>query len=287
MKNIIFALVLCLLSISCGKQDEEKPAPVSLTQPKPGKYPEAKAPEIAPDFRWNFSYKKTYIYSWEQENEQETDMGAGKQKYSASGNGILQIKSHGDNTADIILKDIKLKMVFDETAGGKSEPVEQTPTPVVIQGVKDDGTGSIGSSEQEAFLKLLFPLPNKSLKAGESVDMPAQMPFNSSMQVKGKSHITLVRYVNIGSRTCAQLEADIDISELKVPKELKGEYSCSVRAKSVFYFDVLNRCFVNGTISSITTILVDAPPEDTKQPERIRMSMFVKGVVSISLKGTE
>jgi hypothetical protein len=293
---ILSAVALCLLAISCGKKDEGKPATLSLKQPEIQGYPEAKAPDIAPDFRWNFSYKKTYIYSWEQENDQELDTGAGKQKYSVSGTGMLRVKSHGDNTADLVLQDIRLKMAFDEAFGGKREPVEQNPPPVVMQNIKDNGTGLTGNSEQETFLKLLFPFPDKSLNVGESVDMPAQMSFKAmdlALQVKGRSRITLVRYVKIGSRTCAQLESDADISELKVPEELKGENSCVIKAKSVCYFDIINRCFIEGTIASTTKIAIDAPViksdklSGAQQPERAKMAMFINGIISISLKGTE
>mgnify|MGYP006293104849 CR=1 FL=1 len=139
--------------------------------------------------------------------------------------------------------------------------MEQQAPPLVMQGLKEDGTGSIGNSSQDMLLKMLFPLPPDSLQVGESVDIPARMPFNamgSPLEVNGRSRIALTRYVQAGNRTCAQLDVDIDISELDVPEELDGEYQCTVKGRSRFFFDVNSRSFVSGTIAMLMQNTVKA-----------------------------
>jgi len=168
--------------------------------------------------------------------------------------------------------------------------------PIVVQGMKEDGSGSFGDTSQDMFLKMLFPLPTKALKVGESVDVPAQRPFNvmgSLLQVKGRFRITLRRYVKMGTRTCAQLDIDTDISDLKVPSELKGEYKCSAKGTAVLYFDVANRSFVSGTIALIIQLSVDSPRPEMKisgedapdnMPKRSKMSMASDNLVRVTLQ---
>jgi hypothetical protein len=212
-----------------------------------------------------------------------------------SAKGALLIKSQGDGTAELVLKD--MKMIMKMNIGGDEEPktVEQAMPPSVVQGMKEDGSGSFGNSSQDMLLKMLFPLPTKSLKVGDSVDVPAQMPFNamgSLLQVKGRSRITLSRYVKIGRRTCAQLDVDTDISELKVPSELKGEYKCSTKGTSVFYFDVANRSFVSGIIALMMQFSIDAPMPQMKMsgkdapdmPKRAKMAMTSDNLIRVKLK---
>ncbi|GAG75554.1 unnamed protein product, partial [marine sediment metagenome] len=114
-----------------------------------------------------------------------------------------------------------------------------------------------------------IPLPSKTLNVGEAVDVPTQMPFNamgSRLYVKGRLRITLRRYVKIADRTCAQFDVDIDISDLKVPPELEGEYRCSTKGASVFYFDVSKRRFVSGTTAVQAGLSIDAPAPKIKIP---------------------
>jgi len=263
------------------------------------KYKDTEAPAAAVVFRWDFSNKSVHTYSYEQEVRIMQDMGGFEkdpheiqQKMSAK--GTLSINSQGDGTADLVLKDMKMIMEMDLESEEEPKPMEQTIPPIVLQGMKEDGSGSFSDSSQEMFLKMLFPLPTVTVQVGESVDVPAQMPFNamgSLLYVKGRSRITLTRYVKIGQRTCAQLDVDIDISDLKVPAELVGEYECSTKGAAVFYFDVTNRCFVSGTTAILMHLSIDAPmpemniPEEEmpQMPERLQMSMMSDNLIRVSL----
>jgi hypothetical protein len=261
----------------------------------------SKPPPAAPIFRWDFSNPKVvHTYSYEQEARSKTETGrsfggkSGAMGQEMSAKGLLLIKSQGDSTADLVLKDMKMSMKVDV---GNDEPktLEQQMPPLVVQGMKEDGSGSFGNSSQDMLLKMLFPLPSQSLKVGESVDVPAQMQFNamgSMLNVTGKSRITLTQYVEIDGRSCAQLDVDTDISKLKEPTELKGEYKCSTKGTSVFYFDIADRFFVSGTIALIMQFSIDAPMpqmnipgEDTSDmPKRSKMSMVSDNLIKVKLK---
>jgi len=265
------------------------------------KHKETVAPLAAPVFRWDFSRAEVvHTYRFEQEVRSKTDMGSsfdgksGRIEEEMSATGVLLIKSQGDSTATLVLKDMKTSMKRNMGAAGPKTVEEQMP-PIVVQGMKDDGTGSFGNSFQDPVLKMLFPLPTKPVMIGESVDIPAQMPFNvmgSILPVTGCLRITLTRYVKIGKHTCAQLDVDTDILKLKVPTELKGEYKCSLKGPSVFYFDVESRSFVSGAIAMLMQISIDAPMPQMKisgkdapdMPERIKGSMTIDNPIRVKLK---
>ncbi|MDM8526344.1 hypothetical protein QUF80_23440 [Desulfococcaceae bacterium HSG8] len=309
---IILALSVTMLCVSCSPEqaDNEKAYHKAennlkgnsrfLSEIEKEKYKKTDPPSTDPVFRWDFSTTKNlYTYIYEQEIQSKTDMGSlgGKSadmEQEMSAKGVLLVKSQGDSTAELVLRDMKMKMKMDI---GKDEPktMEQEMPPFVMQGMKEDGTGPFGNSSQDMLLRMLFPLPPKPIKIGESVDVPAQMPFNamgSLLQVTGHSRITLTRYVKTGGRTCAQLDVDTDISHLKVPTELKGEYKCSSKGTSVFYFDVASRSFVAGTIALIMQLSIDAPMPQMKisgentpdMPKRSKMSMMSDNLIRVKLK---
>jgi hypothetical protein len=250
-------------------------------------FKKAEPPSAAPVFLLDFSKDKVvHTYSYQQEVRIKTDMG---QEMSAK--GLLLIKSQGDSTAELVLKDMKISMKSED----EPKTMEQQMPPFAVQGMKEDGSGSFGNSSQDMVLKMLFPLPPKPIKVGESVDVPAQMPFDamgSVLNATGRSRITLTQYVTIDGRTCAQLDVDTDISKLEVPSELKGEYRCSTKGTSVFYFDVADRSFVSGTIALIMQFSIDAPMpqmnipgEDTSDmPKRSKMSMGSDNLIKVKLK---
>lgn len=311
--SILVVLVLFALCVSCSEKPEE-PEEVRfnvesnlegtssfLKDIDKLKHKATNPPSTSPIFRWDFSKANViHTYAYKQEVRSKTDMGrsfggkSGDMKQEMTAKGLLLIKSQGDSTAELVLKDIKTSMKMDR---GEDEPkiMEQKMPPFVVQGMKEDGSGSFGNSSQDMLLKMLFPLPPKSIKVGESIDVPAQMPFNamgSMLQVTGRSRITLTRYVKIGDKTCVQLDVDTDISKLKVPAELKGEYKCSTKGTSVFYFDIANRSFVSGTIAMIMQFTIDAPMpqmnipgEDTSDmPKRSKMSMVSDNFIKVKLK---
>jgi hypothetical protein len=297
---ILSAMSLCFTSCT-AEPDTSEEAPEFAKEVTKEKYKETNQPSEPPVFRWDFSKADVaHTYSYEQEVRSRTDMGSsfggksGDMGQEMSAKGILLIKSQGDSTADMVLKDIKMSMKIDMGEDGP-KTMEQKMPPFVVQGMKEDGSGSFGSSYQDMLLKMLFLLPLKPLKVGESVDVPAQMPFNamgSMLQVNGRSRITLTRYVKIGKRTCAQLDVDTDISKLKVPSELKGEYKCSTKGTSVFYFDVANRSFVSGIIALTMQFSIDAPMPQMKvsgedapdMPKKSKMSMTSDNLIRVKLK---
>jgi hypothetical protein len=301
-KGLVMLFILSLSTASCAeKMDGKGDASQFAKLVNKEQYKEVAAPMAVPVFKWDFGNQDVRSYTYAQEVRAKTDMGSfpgdksdGMDQEEMSTRGALLIKSQGNGTAELVLKDMKMSAKMNAGRDKKPKAMEQTMPPSVFQGMKEDGSSSLGNSSQDMLLKMLFPLPAKSMKVGESVDVPMQMPFNamgSVLQVTGRSRITLARYVKIGKRTCAQLNVDTDVSELKVPAELKGEYKCSSKGTAVFYFDVVNRYFVSGIIADLMQFSIDAPSpkmmipgeKTTDVPERTKMSMISDNLIRVEL----
>ena len=264
-------------------------------------YPKVDPPAEAPVFLWDFSKEHVHTYAFEQENrstmatDEEIEDDSHDRGNETSVKGSLLFKSNGDKTAKLVLQDLKIstKMIMGD---GEVQTMENDGIPpMVLDGIKEDGSGPLGYSSVEMLFKIMFPLPPEPLQVGESIDIPAQIPFSaigSLLYAKGRCRITLTRYVAIGDRTCARFDVDTDISELKVPSELKGEYKCSTKGKSVFYFDVANRCIVLGTSAGMMQTGIDtsvpqmgsSEDESSGKTERSRMAMSSDDFVRLELK---
>ena len=265
-------------------------------------YKKTAPPSAAPVFRWDFSKANVvhaYEFTQEMRSSTSTSLVADSNSLVEEGmvKGIILVKGQGDSTAELVLKDVKMQI---KAVIGASDPVivEQQMPVSVLAGMKEDGSGPFENYYQDNLVKmprLLFPLPFKALNIGESLDVPAQIPFNANgtmLPVKGNSRVTLVQYVDIGGRTCAQFNVDSDISNLKVPADLEGDYKCETKVISVFYFDVASRSLVSGTVailmqSSIVAPMtqIDKPGKDASgTPHRAQWSMRSGNLIRVKLK---
>lgn len=261
-------------------------------------------PEDAVLFRWDFSGNKVYAYHFSQKVVSQnliSSFGPEKEdrvsNQNVTGDGVLSYKSGKDNTARFVLENLVLKSEMKtESADSKPKTIEMKSPPMIIQGVKEDGNLAIPSSSQTLLLKLLFPLPEKPLKVSETISVEVNMPFNamgSLLYVNGHSKITLSKFVEISGHKCAKLISNIDISKLDIPPELEGKYTVFAKGKSVFYFDLLNRKFIEGKLALLMAMDIEtkSPQVDFKNgdekstdlPETIKMAMNNDIFVSLSI----
>lgn len=261
-------------------------------------------PKEAPLLRWDFSEDHVYPYDFHQDTvtEHQIDDGFGSfqgqtNTQQMESNGRLSLKSEGNHIARFVLENLTVSMEIDLSDSGEPQTMTSQAPPFVIQGIKEDGRMQLGNSPQELLLRTLFPIPPEPLAMGESVSIPAQMPFNamgSLLQVTGHLETRLANYVLIDGKTCAKLETDIDISTLNPPEELEGDYRCQVKGKSVFYFNIEDRHFMSGKVAMLMSMRIEAPApsvdfsgeSDTdKMPSMIRMAMDSDNFISVDYIG--
>jgi hypothetical protein len=263
-------------------------------------YPSFPSPQQTPLLRWDFSGDKVYPFDFSQKmimkNEMDSMSGNENRQVTTQnmeGYGKLSLKSEGNNIARFVLEDLTVNIQISVPDSNEPKVMKSQAPPIVIQGIKEDGSMKLGNSAQELLLKTLFPLPPTPLKIGESVSIPAQMPFNamgSLLHVTGNSEIKLAGYVQINGKTCAKLQTEIDISTLNVPEEIQGSYKCQVKGRSIFYFNIEDRHFMSGRVAMLMSIRVEAPtpkmdfPQETDKgsvPEILKMAMDSDNYISV------
>jgi len=284
--------LVAVLWLIFGGGGDQKPAEKSrfLKELRKPSYPKARAPKVPPLLRWDFSGDRVCRYGFDMRinNISYSNLGGlARKRESFSIKGKMLVRSQGDRTAKLVLQNFQKTV---RAAGAPADP-EAWPT-ITISGMREDSAPNPGGALPELLLEKLFPLPPKALRVGESSTSPASMPFGvagSLFEVKGRTRTTLKGYVRIGDRTCARLDTAIDISRLDIPPEKEGEYSCSVRGASVFYFDVEDRRFVSGKVALLIVFDVDAPfpikitgEGMPKLPERLQMGAKCDSLIRIT-----
>lgn len=310
MKNNKFASLICYISLVLSFYSTHSRAEEPLT-PMPSNsifmeqidletYGSLPSPVRAPALRWDFSAGKVYQYDFSQQVVTSSDMSgmsAHKNKDESSqkmeGYGKLSLKSEGNNIARLVLEDFIMSMEINMPDSDEPKVMSSQMPPFVVQGVKDDGSMELGNSSQELFFQTLFPLPPNPLSIGESVSVPAKMPFNamgSLLHVTGTFDIKLIDYVQINGKTCAKLQTEIDISKINVPEEILGNYRCQIKGRSIFFFNIEDRHFISGKVAMLMSMRVKSPtpkmelPDGTSNedmPETITMSMDSDNLITV------
>jgi hypothetical protein len=234
-------------------------------------YPSASGPAQGRDLRWDFSSTGEYRYHYEQKQinhwnlDDSSDDSRGGDIQILEGAGALIIRSQGDHSARLIVRDLEMRMYMESgnaSEDGSEHAVTQTIPPMVIQGMQEDGSLEVCDPSQEALIKTLLPLPPSEVGTGESAVLPARIPMDvmgSRLWVEGNITVMLVGYVDIDGRTCAHLRSIVNISDLVVPEEIEGDYQCSVRGRSESFFSLETRSYVSCEAVMVMAVEMTTP----------------------------
>ena len=268
MKKLLLVLTIFILN-GCSNQNESTSTKV-----------------ISSQFKWDFSKKKKFIYSYSHIVNGTNKMGTSNitNKSQLSGNGYLNVSVKENNVADLSLSDIKMDITTFNKNGTPIDTNTQSAPATVIQNMKSDG--SFTDSNTNVLFKILLALPINNIAVGDSEAINLKMPFRvngSTLYSTGRNQLTFIGYEEIKNRNCAVLEGRIDISKLDIPKELKGKYASSTIGGAKYYFDLEDRCYVGADIHIIMDALMD--------PESKENNMFMKmksdNIIKIRLKKVE
>lgn len=249
MRNKLFGIVLLVLGI-CNSE-------IIYAQQNPLN------DEI--EFQWDFSSKRNFIYSFSQtvEGTNKTGKNGVVSNYLLSGNGYLNVRVKENNLADLSLTNLVVEMiVLDEN--GVPEMISSDEMPAtVIQDMKPNGKFTYPNAD--IVYDILFPLPSINSKIGEITKIPMQVPFNASGSIlvsKGNNELAFIGYETMEGRECAVLKGKVDVSNLEIPEELKGDYKNALSGLATYYFDLKNRYYVGADIQMLMEIMMDSKTED-------------------------
>lgn len=279
MKRIIIYLFCCFLLLNCDnkKTEEISNEEIQLKVFSDFDYKSILEKESyqridtdikSIDFRFNFQEEVETRYNYQQIDDAETKFAHNDKpmKQSVDSNCILIIKSKGDGTSDIVLKDVVAIQKID--FGMDDEEIKENkvgPNTIAIQGLNEDGFLSTCDDSQNYIFRILLPVCEKKLEYGKIEKIPLKIPFNafgSLLYVTGSINIELIEFVRVDNIECAKIYMDIDVSNVDIPEELEGTYLFSIIGKGIYYFDYNNHRFIKAKVIYFTNLYVK-----TKKPE--------------------
>lgn len=89
-----------------------------------------------------------------------------------------------------------------------------------------------------------------------------------------------IRNETLEDRECAVFEANIDMSEMDLPDEIKGKRESSFVSKGTYWFDIQNRYFIKSEIETKDNMLMDLNDDGY-------MSTESSSIIQIRFKGIE
>jgi hypothetical protein len=229
MKSILPIILLIISIIGCVNQN---------SQTNSSKDKEVKKEK----FVWGFNSKNIYTYSFEQVTNSINLWGDDIRDIDTSrviGTGELKVKSKGNDKADFVLN-----LRIEHDAFKEVNP----PQTMVIPDIDTNGQFDSKRRNSVVMFELIFPLPSKDLKIGESEKLNLEIPFNlmgSPLYVKGYNEL---KYLKDTSPNTALIKSEFKIDELDVPKEIKGEFMCSFIGNAEIEFNYKEKHFKSSQV---------------------------------------
>ena len=211
------------------------------------------------DFKWDFSKARNYIYKYFQEVDSESQMWkSGDATHSKLiGDGFIVVKSKGDKTADLSFVDLQMQMITFEDGKPKDTLSNKAPEQI-IPGMNEKG--EFKDEGINILFKILFPLPSRPLKVGETEKIPMKIPFNAygtKLWATGFNALTYEKNGELDGKKCAVIKAVIDISDLDIPEGIKGTYKMVTKGTATYYFDYINHYYLGADINLTMDVLAD------------------------------
>lgn len=170
--------------------------------------------------KWNFNDYNKLTYQYNQTMSTDVEFFPNPQKMQMTANLIVSIKDK--EFADVIFTDIKqMTLSVDSLGVYRVRDTIEMPNQVLFQDLTPEG--KIDRHIQQSNLMLartLFPITNKKMKIGDTIDLKMSMPFNmmgSNINVKGYNR---VKYTN-SDNGIEKLTSVIDISDYTIPEEIE------------------------------------------------------------------
>jgi len=267
MKKILFGLTLILLA-GCGKENKKSDSN---------------------EFVLDFNSQKKFIYTYSQTSTSETQWKKNEafQKTKSDANGQLNIRIKENNLADLSVTNLKTNLITLDDKGVAVDTMSNTTQAMVIQNMNQKG--GFENYDHNIMFDLIFPLPTKNLKIGETDKIPMQIPFNvngSKLYIKGFNEIKYSGTKVLNGTECAVLNGTIDISELEIPEELESLYESKTTGNGTYYFNLKDKYFVGADINIIMATS-SSPKTENSENNLVFGTMKNSTEITIRLKEIE
>jgi hypothetical protein len=235
--------------------------------------------------KWNFDDYEKLTYNYNQTMSTDVEFFGDNQKMLMTANLIVSIKDN--EHADVIFTDIKHITFSADTLGVyKATDTIEMPNQVLFQDLTPEG--KIDGDIQQSSLMLahtLFPITNKKMKIGETVDLKMSMPFNmmgTNLNVKGFNRVKYIK----SNDGIENLNTVIDVSEYTIPEEIEQDYICYLKGTSDFNFNSKKGIFNDGIINLNMAMGINIADTTTTE-KTAKMMMDMTTEIKLNLIKTE
>ena len=227
-------------------------------------YEQLPPPSEPVQIRWDFSDGSEYSYDLRQTAD-SVSLFPGDEPEEPKRMivvGSMEFKAQGDHVAKIVFtqnETIIEGMPDDENAKNMFKG-----RPMVVPGLKEDGTMPSAQNQQSTLFRLLFPLPGEPLEVGQTATIPFQFPvnvFGSPLSADGRAKLTLTGLVYVRGKTCAQVDYVIEVDEVELPEEIKTEFSFAMSGIGRYFFDIEAGRLVESSAAVVTSMEAELPEE--------------------------
>ncbi len=228
--------------------------------------------------QWEFDNFKKLTFSYVQTMHSKSSIMSDMSMLQEL-NGILVVHAKSPTHADVLFKELQMKMFRLDSLGDSSDVMTNIYPDMFIQDMKEDGSidGEL-DGQTELLAKVLFPALPKAIAPGDSVDLPMMVPFNimgSVIKVKGYNRVKYTGTTNESST----LNTIINVTDYTIPEDIKTKYICFLKGTSSFQFNDTKRYFTQGEI----TIHMGFGTEGEKKSDPDRLMMDMKSTIKLKL----
>lgn len=267
LTTLVAVLIVCAeVPIAIG---QSRPESAFLADVTAANYEQLPPPIEPLLLRWNFAEGSVFSYELKQIVNTRSSFSADEPERPAqmTVDATLEMKAEDDRTAKIVLSDVDTTMVVDGAEDdADTSRASHKGQPIVVRGLKEDGTMPAAASQQDALFKLLFPLPGEALAVSESATIPFQFPvnvFGSPLSVDGSVRLTLTGLAYVRGRTCAQIDFNVSVDDLVLPEEIQTAFDFEMSGAGRYFFDIEERRLVEVAVALLTSMTAEVPSEWT------------------------
>lgn len=238
-----------------------------------------------PKLVWDFDNENKFVYSMistvSSEFKNTKNSPLLKSTIVENGNVIVQAKSN--KLADFSIANLTLNYRWFEEDGSLKDSSSFTMPTSTIKDIQPNGT--FGESEIDMYFKLLMPLPSSNIRKGESYKVSFALPLEDYPESfnEGFNTITFAEVKKVQGRKCAILKGVLNIANLKLTKNLEGNYKQQITGITTHYFDIEKHCFIGVDIKMVENTLNELKFKNTEL-EGV-YSMLSKKIIRIRLDG--
>jgi hypothetical protein len=266
--SIVLAAVVTLCGVGSIANGSDQLQSTHTVDVVAANYEQLPPPSEPVRIRWDFSDGTEFIYNLRQTVDSVSlfpgDDSEEPKRMTVL--GTMEFKAQGDHVAKIVFT--QDEAIIEGVPEDENAKEKFKGRPMVVPGLKEDGTMPSAQNQQSTLFRLLFPLPSEPLGVGQTATIPFQFPvnvFGSPLAADGRVKLTLTGLVYVRGFTCAQIDYVVEVDEVELPEEIETEFNFAMSGIGRYFFDIEAGRLVESSAAVITEMEAEIPAEYLSQ----------------------